>query len=417
MNWINIDNENFYHKWYYNIELNEFSWIDKQIQYLCYYVNDNMKHKFETQKQAANFFNISEKTLRKRIKEDNNTYRFENRDNIITNNNELITKLKKNTINFNITNKSKDYRYQLKIKDKKYIKIVKHRFIYYALNFNKSQPCNICLLKNNIFDMFNSKKYHIDHINNDHLDNSPNNLQKLCHSCHSKKTVKDNYKSIRPGQFKNVFAIVENTEEKIYFESVKEATEKTGVHRFSISESINKNKYVGSKNNEVKYKFYYNNIINEQEIWKETKYEKIEVSNQGNIRKKMKNHYKLLKCSVNNTGYKQASVKLNNLRKNISLHIILAETFIGNNSEKKVVDHINRDKLDNRILNLRYVSNIENSNNSSRIKKVQQIKDGNVLYIFINLKEAGSITVFDCKKISKACKSNNIYKDFEWRFE
>ena len=68
-------------------------------------------------------------------------------------------------------------------------------------------------------------------------------------------------------------------------------------------------------------------------------------------------------------------------------------------------------------MNLRYVSNIENSNNSSRIKKVQQIKDGNVLYIFINLKEAGSITGFDCKKISKACKSNNIYKDFEWRFE
>ena len=50
-------------------------------------------------------------------------------------------------------------------------------------------------------------------------------------------------------------------------------------------------------------------------------------------------------------------------RKDCSIHRLVAEAFIPNPENKSCVDHINGNKLDNRIENLRWVSYKENSNN------------------------------------------------------
>ena len=39
----------------------------------------------------------------------------------------------------------------------------------------------------------------VDHINNDATDNSPDNLQSLCHECHSRKTQADMGKRVSAG--------------------------------------------------------------------------------------------------------------------------------------------------------------------------------------------------------------------------
>ena len=51
-----------------------------------------------------------------------------------------------------------------------------------------------------------------------------------------------------------------------------------------------------------------------------------------------------------------------------SLHRIIAELFIPNPENKPCVDHKNRDKLDNRVENLEWVTYSENNYNTSRNK-------------------------------------------------
>jgi hypothetical protein len=63
---------------------------------------------------------------------------------------------------------------------------------------------------------------------------------------------------------------------------------------------------------------------------------------------------------VKSTGYYQLRLGGN---KALKLHRIIAAQFIANPENKPEVDHINRDRTDNRLENLRWVSNSDNKRN------------------------------------------------------
>jgi len=79
----------------------------------------------------------------------------------------------------------------------------------------------------------------------------------------------------------------------------------------------------------------------------------IEVSNDGLVRKVTG---KILKPQL-----KEGYLHIVRQGKNITIHSLVAETFIGLRPEDMVIDHIDENKLNNHRTNLRYMSNKENS--------------------------------------------------------
>ena len=105
-----------------------------------------------------------------------------------------------------------------------------------------------------------------------------------------------------------------------------------------------------------------------EEEWR-TCIENYEVSNRGNIRRKLLNGgYSNIKGSTQNRGYKYFQLIRDGKRCNYLVHQEVARLFIGERPEGLVIDHIDRNKLNNTVINLRYITQKENSFNANRVK-------------------------------------------------
>ena len=86
-----------------------------------------------------------------------------------------------------------------------------------------------------------------------------------------------------------------------------------------------------------------------------------QISNFGNVKSLKFNKEKLLKTNLNTYGYPKISLKKDNKNITISVHILVAKAFIPNIYNKKSVNHKNKNKQDNNVENLEWVTPFENT--------------------------------------------------------
>lgn len=102
-----------------------------------------------------------------------------------------------------------------------------------------------------------------------------------------------------------------------------------------------------------------------RETWRVVNdYPNYSISDLGNI--KNNNNNQLKKTFQNSRGYLTVSLYKNNVQKKMSIHYLVASHFLPNWNNYKEVDHQNRIKTDNRVINLRWCSRSDNLKNKHK---------------------------------------------------
>ena len=108
------------------------------------------------------------------------------------------------------------------------------------------------------------------------------------------------------------------------------------------------------------------------EIWKDIPdYEGMyQVSNLGNVKSLKWNKERILKATISSRGYKMVHITNNFKSKGFSVHQLVAMAFINHTpcGHKLVIDHINENKIDNRLENLQIITNRYNISKSYKNK-------------------------------------------------
>jgi hypothetical protein len=100
-------------------------------------------------------------------------------------------------------------------------------------------------------------------------------------------------------------------------------------------------------------------------------YTNYEVSNLGNIRNIKTN--RILKQRCQSKGYSQVNLQLNKVQHTELTHALVAEAWLGERPNGNQIDHIDRNRENNVVDNLRYVTPYENMNNRLLVKGLPHI--------------------------------------------
>lgn len=156
-------------------------------------------------------------------------------------------------------------------------------------------------------------------------------------------------------------------------------------------------------------------VTDNGEIW-----DNYEVSTEGRVRNVKTGRIK--KQTVANR-YKQVYLSKNGKGRNFRVNRLVAFAFIPNDDveNKTQVNHINEDKLDNRVENLEWVSPKQNQNHGScserkgksRGKKVRCVETGQEFY---SIREVQRQLGLPFQNVAKCCKNGHRCGGFHWEY-
>lgn len=126
-----------------------------------------------------------------------------------------------------------------------------------------------------------------------------------------------------------------------------------------------------------------------EEIWRDViNYEGLyQVSNMGRVRsldrwitykdgREALFKGKILHLNCNTSGYLEVHLCKQSKGKMIGVHRLVAQSFIDNVDNLPEVDHIDGDKTNNNVTNLRWVTHLDNCNNPSTTKNISKANSG-----------------------------------------
>ena len=161
-----------------------------------------------------------------------------------------------------------------------------------------------------------------------------------------------------------------------------------------------------------------------KEVWKDIKGFNglYKISNNGRVMSLKNNEQRILKGRINKDGYLIVAL-YGVIRKDISIHRLVALHFIDGYKQGLQVNHINEIKTDNRASNLEWVTSTYNNNYGNRLIKSAEKKrkpiimfdlSGNFIKRFSCRKEAemetGIKTIHHCVKYPNKHKTAGGYR-------
>lgn len=162
----------------------------------------------------------------------------------------------------------------------------------------------------------------------------------------------------------------------------------------------------------------------EEEVWKETQFsDRHEISNHGRVRHKVS---KKIARGHLVRGY--LTINLNHLRKSKRIHQMVAYAFLQCSENRKTINHIDGNKLNNHIWNLEFCTRSENTRHSFRLglqvprmRAVLQLSlddKTTVIREFKSAKEAAKHVNGWSAHILEVCKGKrNQASDSYWQFK
>lgn len=112
---------------------------------------------------------------------------------------------------------------------------------------------------------------------------------------------------------------------------------------------------------------------------------------------------RILNGEIHYSGYVRCNLidKINNKKRRTTIHRLVAETFLNNPNNLPVVDHIDRNRANNRVTNLRWVSESTNHENVNRKNRTTKAKSVIAINLLNNKKKK-------FKSLNSACNELNL---------